>query len=44
MTHRQKKNQSKEIDPELTALLESTGKDFKAAISNLFRHPKKNLP
>ena len=44
MTHRQKKNQSKEVDPELTELLESTGKHFKAAISNLFRHLKKNSP
>lgn len=43
VTHNQKKNQSIETDPEMIALLQSAGKDWKAAITNMFKGSKKNV-
>lgn len=40
----QKKHQSIETDPEMTAPLESASKDLKAAFTNIFKGLKKNTP
>lgn len=43
MTHSLWENQSIEMDPQMTEIMELTDKDIKIAIPNMFKHIKGNL-